>query len=199
MNHLGTQTLETERLILRKAKTSDAEKMFENWTGDPEVTKYLTWNRHQGIEDSKAYIHYLQENYSQPDFYQWIIEFKDNGEPIGNIIVGRVLENIRCVHIGYCIGRKWWHQGITSEAFARVIRFLFDQVGVNRIEARHDVANPHSGGVMIKCGLIREGILRQAGLNTSGVCDMAVYSILKRDWEDTDRQSNSSAIQTFTK
>ena len=94
------------------------------------------------------------------------------------------MENIQCVHMGYCIGRKWWHQGITSEAFTWVIRFLFEKIGVNRIEARHDVDNPHSGGGMMKCGMTREGILRQAGRNASGICDMAVYSILKSDLED---------------
>ena len=74
-----------------------------------------------------------------------------------------------------------------SEAFSKVIEFLFSQVGMNRIEARYDVRNPHSGGVMIKCGLMREGILRQADVNTSGLCDMAVYSILKSDWESTQK------------
>ncbi len=187
MNHLGTQCLETERLILRKAVESDAPKMFENWTGDTEVTRYLTWNAHGSISDTQGYIHYLMENYSQPDFYQWIIQLKSTGEPIGNIGVVKVSENIRGAHIGYCMGKKWWHQGIMSEAFSKVIEFLFSEVGMNRIEARHDVRNPHSGGVMIKCGLMREGILRQADVNTSGLCDMAVYSILKSDWESTQK------------
>lgn len=56
-------------------------------------------------------------------------------------------------HIGYCIGRKWWKQGITSEALKAVIDFLFDEVKTNRIEARHDPRNPNSGLVMKKCGM----------------------------------------------
>lgn len=65
-------------------------------------------------------------------------------------------------HIGYCIGEKWWHQGITSEALQHVINFLIDEVGMNRIEAVHDSQNPNSGKVMKKCGMKYEGTLRQS-------------------------------------
>lgn len=65
------------------------------------------------------------------------------------------------VHVGYCIGKKWWHQGITSEALAALINFFFKEVKANRIESRHDPRNPNSGKVMEKCGLIYEGTIRQ--------------------------------------
>ena len=41
---LGTKRLETARLILRRFTLEDAQKMYENWAGDPEVTKFLTWS-----------------------------------------------------------------------------------------------------------------------------------------------------------
>ena len=44
LTHKGTQTIETDRLILRRAILEDAEPMFRNWASDPEVTKYLTWH-----------------------------------------------------------------------------------------------------------------------------------------------------------
>lgn len=55
-------------------------------------------------------------------------------------------------------------------------------VGVNRIEARHDTKNPASGNVMVKCGLKLEGIRRQADTDNTGICDTAGYAILRRDW-----------------
>ena len=54
MRHCGTQLLETDRLILRRFETGDAEAMFRNWASDPNVTKYLTWPAHTGIGVSKA-------------------------------------------------------------------------------------------------------------------------------------------------
>lgn len=83
--------------------------------------------------------------------------------------------------IGYCMGRSWWHQGIMSEALGAVIEFLFQRVGVERIVARHDVNNPHSGGVMRKCGMNFEGIREKAHRNNQGVIDTAQYFIERGD------------------
>ena len=85
------------------------------------------------------------------------------------------------VHIGYCIGRTWWHQGITSEALQAVMDFLFDLVNVNRIESRHDPRNPNSGKVMKKCGMRYEGTLRSSDWNNQGVCDACYYALLKSE------------------
>ena len=91
------------------------------------------------------------------------------------------------VHIGYCIGKRWWHQGITSEALTAVIAFLFNEVCVQRVEARHDLRNPHSGGVMRKCGMQYEGTMRRADRNRQGICDAAWYSILKEEYDMTQK------------
>lgn len=122
------------------------------------------------------------ENRGKPDFYDWKIELKSLGQPVGSIGVTAVHEEIEAVEIGYCLGYDWWHKGIMTEAFRAVIRYLFEEVGVNRIAAQHDPRNPHSGDVMKKCGLQYEGTLRQAGKNTQGVCDVATYAILKEDY-----------------
>lgn len=47
MRHLGTQVLETERLILRPMNTGDAIPMFETWANDPQVTRFLRWEPHK--------------------------------------------------------------------------------------------------------------------------------------------------------
>jgi ribosomal-protein-alanine N-acetyltransferase len=86
------------------------------------------------------------------------------------------------VHIGYCIGQKWWNQGITSEALGLLIPFFFSEVKINRIEARHDPRNPNSGKVMLKCGLSYEGTMREADWNNQGVCDCACYAVLAKDF-----------------
>lgn len=69
--------------------------------------------------------------------------------------------------------------GYTSEALKAVIDFFFDEVGADRIEARHDPRNPHSGGVMKKCGMKYEGTLRRSDRNNQGVCDACYYSVLR--------------------
>ena len=183
MTHKGTVTLETERLILRKFTEDDAEAMYNNWASDPEVTRYLTWQPHVSPEATRELLKRWAEEAKDPANYQWAIVLKELGEPIGSISVVSMNEERDIVSIGYCIGRKWWHQGITSEAFAAVIRFMFDEVGVNRLEARHNVNNPNSGKVMQKCGLTYEGTLRQASSDNTGIMDLCVYSVLRSEYE----------------
>jgi len=62
-------------------------------------------------------------------------------------------EEAKSCELGYCIGKPFWHQGYTSEALKEVIKFLFEQVKFEKITARHDIRNPHSGDVMKKCGM----------------------------------------------
>ncbi len=183
MNHKGTKTLETERLILRQFTLDDAEAMYRNWASDPEVTRFMTWPPHANVDVTRNKLQQWVEEYKDPSNYTWAICPKDLGEPIGSISVVALVEERDIVSIGYCIGRKWWHQGITSEAFEAVIRFMFDEVGVNRLEARHNVNNPNSGGVMKKCGLTYEGTLRQASTDNTGLMDLSVCSILRSEYE----------------
>lgn len=86
------------------------------------------------------------------------------------------------IHIGYCIGSKWWNQGFTSEALDAVISYFFEQVGVKRIESQHDPNNPNSGKVMKKCGMTYEGTLRKADFSNRGIVDACMYAILKEEY-----------------
>ncbi len=122
-------------------------------------------------------------SYANENYYQWAIVLKETDEPIGSISVVNMNEDLSMVHIGYCIGKPWWHQGITSEALKALITFFFEEVDVNRIEARHDPQNPHSGNVMKKCGLRYEGTMRSADRNNQGIVDNCYYGILKSDWQ----------------
>ena len=54
MNKAGTQRIETDRLILRRFRSEDAEDMYENWASDPEVTRFLTWPTHSSVDVTKA-------------------------------------------------------------------------------------------------------------------------------------------------
>lgn len=181
LTHKGTVTLETPRLILRRAEISDAEAMFHNWASDDAVTKFLTWPAYKTVDTAYSVLNMWTESYEKDDFYLWMIVPKELGEPIGSISVVHHRDDIAEAEIGYCIGRHWWHQGIMTEALTAVMDYLFEDVGMNRIEAKHDVNNPHSGGVMQKCGMQFEGIARQGSRNNQGLCDMATYGILRSD------------------
>lgn len=183
MQHKGTVLIETDRLILRKFVLDDSEAAFDNWTSDTKVTEFLRWPTHANIDVTKGIIQMWVDGYKEDNFYQWAIVLKsEEDKPIGTISVVEQKEDLGIVHIGYCIGSKWWNQGITSEAFSAIIPFLFEDVKVNRIESQHDPLNPNSGKVMLKCGLKYEGTLREADISNKGVVDAAMYSLLAKEY-----------------
>ena len=183
MNPVGTKRIETHRLILRPFRTEDAPAMFRNWAHDPAVTEFLTWPPHKDEQATAALLErWVRETGENPFYFQWAIELKSIGEPIGSISVVNFEEKTASAEIGWCIGKPWWGMGIMPEAGAAVFAFLFDEVGLNRIAAKHDTRNPKSGRVMEKLGMIREGVLRQAGRCNAGVGDLAVHSVLRSDY-----------------
>lgn len=182
LNHRGTKTIETDRLILRSFKESDYLDMYQNWANSEKVTKFLTWLPHENADVTKGLCRIWEDNAKSDDNYNWIVTLK-NGTPVGNIGIIQANESISEAVIGYCYGEKWWGKGIGTESFKAVIDYLFGEVGFNRIYSYHDVKNPASGKVMEKSGLKYEGTKRQADINNNGgLCDICEYAILKSDW-----------------
>lgn len=141
--------LETDRLILRPFEINDALEMFENWTSDPEVSKYVTWSPHENIEETKGLLAFWIKEYEKPERINLAIVLKDNEELIGGIDVVGYLDGIPV--IGYVLSRKYWNQGIATEACRKLIDYLFS-IGHNKIIIDAQVENIGSNKVIQKCG-----------------------------------------------
>ena len=184
MKHIGTVKLETKRLILRRFEYADSEAAFRNWTGDPEVTRFLRWKHHRDISEMRSLAEFWIKKYSDKEWYHWVIIPKSVGKAIGTISAARVDNSSDTIEVGYCIGAKFQNSGYTTEALSEVIRFFIRKVGAGRIEAKHDLRNKASGRVMEKCGMSYEGTLRRADRNNMGIVDVCVYSILAEELTD---------------
>ena len=182
LNHKGTVTIETERLILRPFTMEDVEPMFHRWANDELVCRYMTWPPHESMEVTRALLTRWTGSYDAKDYYNWAIVLKGSDpKPIGNISTACVNEKILGATMGYCMGRAHWGKGIMTEALKAVVDFFFDQVGCNRIDADHDIENPASGRVMAKAGMRFEGTARQGGRTNRGIVDICHWAILKED------------------
>lgn len=182
LNHRGTQTLKTERLILRRFYVSDAQAMFENWANDERVTRFMSWFPHTSPKETKKLLRKWCMGYRKANMYNWAIEYE--GKPIGSIGVVNINERSEVAEIGYCIGFDYWNKGIMTEAAKAIIDYLFTEVGVNRVEIRHAVKNPGSGKVAQKCGLTLEGIKKEKFKSTGGeFLDIAEYGIIRKEWQ----------------
>lgn len=184
MNKIGTNKIETERLILRKIRLSDAEAMYENWANDPEVTKHLPWDTHANVEETRRIIQHWIDIEDEPLCFRWAMELKEIGQVIGLIDCA----NVRALHesceIGYSMSRRFWNRGVMTETVKAIIDYLFQQVEMNRITAKHLIKNSASGRVMEKAGMTYEGTLRQyvRRKNGNGFDDVKLYSILREEY-----------------
>jgi len=181
----GTKRLETERLILRKFMESDLDACINNWFNDAEVTKYMTWNPHNNREVSQKFLMWNIENYKNYNFFQWAITLKGSDEPIGSLAAFNA--NGKECEIGYCLAKKYWHQGIMSETFDRVLSYLFEELNYEVVRARHDIDNPHSGDVMKKCGMTYKkdvkALAKQEHISENYMTTLACYEITKAEYE----------------
>ena len=174
--------LETERLLLRKMRLEDAEAMFA-YASDPEVTRYVLWDTHRSIEDSESFLRQATAGYARGDFGGWGIVLKDDGAFVGTcgVDVGYAPEHARA-ELGYVLSREHWGRGLMPEAVRAVIRFGFDRMGLNRMEARCIAENTASARVMEKAGMTYEGTLREREFIKGAYRDMKLYSILRREY-----------------
>lgn len=182
LNHKGTKTIKTQRLLLRRFNYRDSEAMFNNWANDERVTEFLTWTPHGDVSLTKQLICHWCWLYEKENYYNWCIVF--DGKPIGNISVVRTDEKSEHMDLGYCIAYDYWNNGIVTEAAKAVIDYLFTEICANRLSIWHAVKNPASGKVAKKCGMSFEGVQRQYYKSWDGeYLDIAVWSILKNEYK----------------
>jgi len=181
ITHKGTKILTTQRLILRPFRQEDAPAMYENWARDPEVARYVTWAAHENVGETEKIVAEWVGMYENPAYYHWVIEYE--GEAIGAIMLLGISDRDARAEIGYCMGAKWWNQGLMTEAAGRVIEFCFRELGANRVNGVYDVQNPGSGRVMEKNGMKLEGTRRAYMLRKDGTYgDVHCRAILREEW-----------------
>ncbi|QST01162.1 GNAT family N-acetyltransferase [Pontibacillus sp. ALD_SL1] len=186
-------TLETDRLLLRRITSEDLDDMYE-YVSNEEVTKYVTWEAHRSLSDTKEFIKYALSQYEDKDLSPWGIEYKSNGKFIGTIDFVSWEVNHHVAEVGFAISQDYWGKGITTEAVNELIKFGFTHMNLVRIQARCLVENRGSECVMEKAGMSFEGILRKSMLVKGKHHDLKIYSILKEEFfsKHTPKVENES-------
>lgn len=179
IEHKGTQTIKTKRLLLRKILPEDAEMVYK-WMSDPEVCKYECWAPHKSVDYTRGYIIEVFDGYKSDHTYQWGIQL--GNELIGSVSIVNVNDYHQKALMGYCLARAYWSNGYTTEAVKAVIEYMLFDIGLNRIEATHSVNNIASGRVLEKVGMVLEGHAKDYYFCNSGLQDSNLYGITKNTY-----------------
>lgn len=176
--HIGTTTILTKRLKLRKLTFDDVQSVFSHLKSDERITDNLVSAAHTEIEQTRIMVEEIINQYDNPGFYDWGIELNESNELIGLIdLYDFDAEEPKC-NVGYLLGFKWWNQGYGTEALAAVVDFAFNKINIKEISATHNTDNPASGRIMEKVGMTKERVVKDMIKNAKGDSkDCAIYRI----------------------
>ena len=175
------ESLETERLLLRPLRMSDAAAIFA-YASDPEVSRNVRFRTHRKIAESRAFLRFVMKRYRSGAEPVWGIELKADRRVIGSIGMVDWRRNHRRAEMGYALHRDSWDRGIATEAARAVVAFGFVKMDLNRIEAGCYPQNPASARVLEKCGFKFEGMLRQHEYIKGKFRDARLYSLLREEF-----------------
>jgi ribosomal-protein-alanine N-acetyltransferase len=174
-------TLYSRRLVLREFRTDDADDVFAI-RGDLMVTRYNSGKPYERVEQAVDLIAAMARAYRDQEEVRWAITHRGSNEVIGIIGYNYWIRRDARGSVGYDLARVWWGRGIMTEAVNAVVRFGFDQMHLNRIEADTDVRNPASGRVLEKVGFVLEGRQREQFYDSGGYQDLMLYGLLRKDY-----------------
>lgn len=148
---MKTPVLKTERLLLRPLRSDDAECVFMNWTSDPDVARFMRWEVHKNVSETQQWLASEETLIESDTVYNWGFVLKSTGELIGSGgLVYR--ESDRMYELGYNIMKRYWNQGLTTEAAQAIIDFGKNELKQTKFYCCHAKDNPASGRVMEKIG-----------------------------------------------
>ena len=116
--------LETERLLLRPVRRKDAEDIY-SYASDPEVARYVLWEPHRSLSETRAYIRCIRSLYHRGLPSSWAVVRQDSGHVIGTIGFMWYSDTNSAAEIGYSFSRAEWNRGYATEALNAVIRSAF--------------------------------------------------------------------------
>lgn len=183
LTHIGTNTIETERLILRRFEYSDDEAMLRYWIADEKIQSLYSEPVYSTKEAVKELLDKYIGSYEISDYYRWAIVEKNAGECIGQIAYFLVDNKNHFAEIEYCIGSDYQCKGLATEATKAVIRYGFEKMNLHKIQICTKTINVPSKRVIEKCGFTYEGTLRDYFYMNGEYVGRHYFSMLRSEFE----------------
>jgi ribosomal-protein-alanine N-acetyltransferase len=178
---LPTPTLRTARLRLRPFTRTDSDALFA-LQSSADVLRY--WDAPPWTEHARAerFIAACQQMANEGSGARLAIDRISDEAFIGWCSVTRWSPVYRSAALTYCFDDATWGNGYATEAAGALLRWAFDTLDLNRVQAETDTRNTASARVLEKLGFLREGTLREDCVVNGEVSDSWVYGLIRRQW-----------------
>jgi RimJ/RimL family protein N-acetyltransferase len=157
----ASETIETDRLLLRRPRQSDAQAVFHRYASDREVTRYLSWPTHRSIADTIAFLTMSDDEWQRWPAGPYLVLTRDNGKD-GSLLgsTGLFYKSPTRAITGYVFAKDAWGLGYATEALLAMVD-VARTTGVQRLEAICHAEHSPSARVLEKCGFHREEVHRE--------------------------------------
>lgn len=169
-----------KQVVLRELRTSDAASLFSMLTTD-EVARFIS-PPPTTVEGFERFIAWTHRQRAIGAYVCFAVTLKGFDTAIGIFQVRELEPGFGTAEWGFAIGSPFWGAGAFREGAELVLEFVFDTVGVHRLEARAAVQNGRGNGALLKIGAVQEGVLRKSFLRNGRYLDQVLYAIVEDDW-----------------
>jgi len=174
--------LETNRLIMREMTLDDVEFYFRHFNND-KIVGGSCFPGPKTLEAAKEELElYCITPFKGNRGIRWGIVRKGGDKLIGTCGYYDWNKTVRRAEIGYDLDPAHWGQGIITEALCAVLKYGFEKMGLNRVQAIIDSKNIRSMKLVHRLGFKKEGILRQRSYFNGQFLDDVCFSLLKKEW-----------------
>jgi [ribosomal protein S5]-alanine N-acetyltransferase len=176
---------------LREKRESDVADFFAYYS-DPEVSKFILCEIPRDLEEGRRELNYWRNVFYQNDGIYFAIADKKNDRLIGSIGLTGFNSYQARIEISYDLNKEYWNRGIMTAAIKAVTKYAFENFcygWVNRIEAFTSSSNIPSQNLLVKCGFVFEGILRQHRFHRGQYVDVYSYSFVRSDFSSQNKES----------
>jgi RimJ/RimL family protein N-acetyltransferase len=176
----GLPVLTGKQVALRELRASDAAALFAMLTTE-EVARFIS-PPPTSVEGFERFIDWTLAQRRAGTYVCFAVTLHGFDTAIGIFQVREIEPGFQTAEWGFAIGSAFWGTGAFEDGARLVLNFVFDTVGVHRLEARASVRNGRGNGALRKIGAVREGLLRNAFLRNGQYQDQSLYAILADDW-----------------
>jgi RimJ/RimL family protein N-acetyltransferase len=171
------------KLVRLRAPERGDLPTFVRWFNDPEATQFLLRGPPMGLEEEELWYQGLVRNEEKV----FCIETLE-GKLIGNLGITRLDWADRRAEIGVMIGEKdYWSRGYGTEAISLLLRYMFEELNLERIGLYCDETNLRAQRCYEKCGFRREGVFRRHRFKNGAFINDVIMSVLRSDWDEMAR------------
>jgi len=145
--------LETPRLLLRHLVMDDLDELFALYS-DPEIRQYFP----EGVlnyDDTKEELEWhINGHPRHPELGLWATVHKETGRFIGRCgLLPWEIDGKLEIEIAYLLDKKFWHQGLATEAARGIMRYGFERLTLSRLICLIDPDNIASQRVAENIGM----------------------------------------------